>query len=309
MKKIIYVFVILLMSFISMQVYANESNKVLKIFQADAKQLERMWYLEKDNNIYVCIGYDNTLESNLYKYENKKLVTVPMSIDEEYKFRKEYEIEQIDDSDIKKKDLGNNKYLILKRVGESYTDYYMTIEENGKERDISKERYMLFAFGNYGYIDKKYQKIYVFCRDRKKKRIGLYVYDITVNTFKEFHVIKEDEDKVLYSDPVRIPNTPYLMFKGINTPTDWGMYIEEIPEWKAEIENQNKEDKEVKEKKYIIDGPANIREKPKGKTIGSIEDGAEVKILREEEKWYEVERKGIKGWTYKENVKEKQAEK
>jgi hypothetical protein len=131
--------------------------------------------------------------------------------------------------------------LILNRIGESYTDYYLTIEENGKEKDISKNKYALFAWGSYAYIDKKNQKIYMVCKDLKKKTGGLFIYDIAKDTFKEFHVIKTDDDKAItYSNPIRIPNTPYLMLIGAKTGTDWGVYIEEIPEWKTEIESKVK---------------------------------------------------------------------
>ena len=88
-----------------------------------------------------------------------------------------------------------------------------------------------------------------------------------------------------------------------------------IPEWKEEIEAQNKEkavetsnkDESKEEVKYIIDGPANLRDKAKGeKVIAELADKAEVKILNKKGDWYEVQSGDIKGWTFKDNVKEVQ---
>jgi hypothetical protein len=267
MKKIIYVFIIFLMTSILIQVYASEksqNNMPLKIFQAENKQSEAIWYIEKDNTFYLCISYDD-IGVKLYKYKKEELSEVSISKDELYNLKDNYSCKKVSDSDINKKDLGNNRYLILKIIEDTYDDYLMTIEEDGKEKDISKNRYILYGWKSYVYIDKEFQKIYMVCRDLKKKFIGLFVYDITKDTFREFPVVKIDDNKsITYLNPIRIPNTPYLMMLGEKTGTDWGMYIEEIPEWKAEIDRQEKNKKEnPTAKAAYTNGSANVRDNPK----------------------------------------------
>jgi hypothetical protein len=300
------------MASILIQVYASEksqNNMPLKIFQAENKLCEVIWYIEKDNKLYISIGYNNTPESNLYEYEDRELIKIPMTLEEEDKFRDGYEVLRIANPAIKKKDLGNNKYLILKIIEDTYSDYLMTIEENGKEKDISKNRYILYGWKSYAYIDKEFQKIYMVCRDVKKKLTGLFVYDIIKDTFREFPVVKIDDNKsITYLNPIRIPNTPYLMMLGEKTGTDWGMYIEEIPEWKEEIERQEKNKKEnPTAKAAYTNGSANVRDNPKGKVISTLNDWTEVLILEQENDWYHILHADIEGWTYKDNIR--QAEK
>jgi hypothetical protein len=241
MKKILGS--LLLIFLLNQTLYATEKIEVFNVLNAP---IEFSGYLLKDNNIYIDLGYAQEERSKIFKFENKKFQEIVMTQEQVIDFADKYEVVRIDDPDIKRKDLGNNKYLILKRDGDSYTDYFMTIEEDGKERDISKNRYVLFAFGSYAYIDKKHQKIYMVCKDEKKKKQGLYIYDISNDTFIEKYVNKESEyyNSVRYSKPIRIPNTYYLMYFGFKDERNWAVYIEEIPEWKEEIEAQNKDKKE-----------------------------------------------------------------
>jgi hypothetical protein len=304
------------MLLISNQIYAGER---IEVFKVSNEPIEFTWYLIKDNTLFIDLAYTQEARGKIFEFENEKFHEIPMMREDVFKFAKKYEVDRIDDPDIKRKDIENNKYLILKRKGDSYTDYFMTIEENGKEKDISKNRYVLFAFGSYAYIDKEFQKIYFLGEDLKKKVRGLYIYDIINDKFDEMYVIKSNDEKsIIYSNPIRVPNTPYLMFLGVKDEQNWGLYIEEIPEWKEEMEAKNKElsssekegekqdpSSEVKEKKYVIDGPANLREKAKGKkVVGELADKEEVKILNKKGDWYEVQSEKIKGWTFKDNVKE-----
>jgi hypothetical protein len=169
------------------------------------------------------------------------------------------------------------------------------------------------------YIDNLLGKIYF--PGFRKGTHGIYIYDTKNETISDF-VTKKDNDintGLRYGQPIRIPNTQYIMYiedvgnfekKGNVRVIDkvaFNVWIQEIPEWKAELEAKAKEgssEAAVKEKRYVIDGPANVWKKPKGKTIGSIENGVEVKIVSKKGDWYEVESKDMKGWTFKDNVKE-----
>jgi len=54
----------------------------------------------------------------------------------------------------------------------------------------------------------------------------------------------------------------------------------------------------------VIDGPANIREEPEGKIIGSFPDKILVRIHKEFKKWYLVSRENKDyGWTHGNNIK------
>jgi hypothetical protein len=52
-----------------------------------------------------------------------------------------------------------------------------------------------------------------------------------------------------------------------------------------------------------VDGPANCREKPKGKIVSSIPDLAKVNIRGREEDWYRVEFNGKECWTIRNNLR------
>ncbi|MCL2335085.1 MAG: SH3 domain-containing protein, partial [Endomicrobia bacterium] len=53
---------------------------------------------------------------------------------------------------------------------------------------------------------------------------------------------------------------------------------------------------------YGIDGPANVRETPNGKVIGSIENGAYVWVLLKKGDWYKIAYNNLTGWTHKKNL-------
>ena len=309
MKKILLSLLCFVVFFMN-NIFAEKATTVIEVFKSD-KVVEKIWYLEKNANFYMAVGYDGILEAQLFKFENNKFIEIIKKQEEVRKFISKYEVSEIDDPKNEKIDIGDNKYLVLKRIGDSYTDYFLNIEDNGREKDISKNRYALYSFGSYAYIDKTYQKIYMFAKDFKKKKRGLFVYNIKDDVFSEMYTVGLDNyDVPVYSNPIRIPNTQYLMYRFTKNKNNWSIYIEEIPEWKEGIEAQNKEKAANKveskeEVKYIIDGPANLRDKAKSKKIiGSIEDKSEVKILNKKGDWYEVQSGDIKGWTFKDNVKE-----
>jgi hypothetical protein len=87
---------------------------------------------------------------------------------------------------------------------------------------------------------------------------GLYQYDINKNKVEDLKVEKNNAfDNKGIVDPIRIPNTSYLLYHTANLglkPTKYNpekfeqaegveFWIQEIPEWKAEIEVKNKDEK------------------------------------------------------------------
>jgi hypothetical protein len=154
----------------------------------------------------------------------------------------------------------------------------------------------------YIYVDRLNKQFY-FTGYEADEFSGILRYDIKKN---------EIEKIVKYSSPImapmRLPNTPYLMFgvrEGEVEALFLNIYIKEIPEWKAEIEKQ-KENKKLHPtaRKAFIDGPANIRDKPKGKNTATLDDLMEVLILNQENDWYEILYANVRGWTYKDNLKD-----
>jgi ankyrin repeat protein len=51
-----------------------------------------------------------------------------------------------------------------------------------------------------------------------------------------------------------------------------------------------------------IDGPANIRNSPKGNQVASLPDNTRVRVLREKDGWVEIDALGVKGWTHHKNL-------
>ena len=52
-----------------------------------------------------------------------------------------------------------------------------------------------------------------------------------------------------------------------------------------------------------VEGPAHVREKPDGRLLFSIPDGAEVRLIRPEGSWWEVESMRKRGFTHRKNLR------
>jgi hypothetical protein len=157
------------------------------------------------------------------------------------------------------------------------------------------------------YINKKNQKIYMYCYDYKKEVRGLYVYDIVTDSFNEKYVVSIDDKKhEFYLNPQRIPNMQYLIYVGVKQMwNNWSLYTEEVPEWKAETEQQAKNKKENPgAKAAYANGSANIRDNPKGKVISTLNDWTEVLIIEQKNDWYHILYADVDGWTYKDNIRQ-----
>jgi hypothetical protein len=162
-------------------------------------------------------------------------------------------------------------------------------------------------------INANESNIYVY--DIKTKKMSMLIDSLIFNKENEY-------SRKLLMSPLRIPNTSYLMFAEVerrykrikgssdhvfatieSIPDMANIRIIEVPEWKAEIEQQKKNEKLYPNaKKYLIDGPANVRDNPKGKSITMINDGTEVLVLNQQGDWYEILYANVKGWTYKDNL-------
>jgi hypothetical protein len=183
--------------------------------------------------------------------------------------------------------------------------FEIIISDNGKKQKL--EGYDFWpSNGNsdYIYIDRVNKHIYLVGYNFERSEDGILRYDI--KTGKVDFVVKGN----YIMAPIRIPNTVYLMFAV--TEGEWekgkygyNIYIKEIPEWKAEIEKQEENKKLYPTaRKAFIDGPANIRDKPKGKNTATLDDLMEVLILNQENDWYEILYANVRGWTYKDNLKD-----
>jgi hypothetical protein len=325
------------------KVVNNSDVKAKKLLEIN-KRSQLLGYVIKDNTLYLGIWIDTDGKqgkSFVYKYENGRLKDMKMSEKEADDFIETNRIPKTDDLEKQKLEIKDGKYLILRVWAEAINFYNLYIYDGKEERNMTNDRYLAYLIGNYIYIDKENEKIYFdvwnrskyIDKDKKEKQeeeSGMFIYDIRADKFEFFKGIKSEQDKegneVIISciNPIRVPNTEYLMYIAdkktsyvkndslMNTGLE--VWIQEIPEWKEELEAKEKDKNtdEIKsdenksaEVKYVIDGPANLREKAKGKkVVGELADKAEVKILNKKGDWYEVESGEIKGWTYKDNVKE-----
>jgi hypothetical protein len=95
--------------------------------------------------------------------------------------------------------------------------------------------------------------------------------------------------------------------------------LQEIPEWKAEIEQQKKNIKkypeaERAERYYVANGRTDVSDKPMSKEeaqsmgaeikfIAHLKRETEVLVLSKEGEWYEILYADIRGWVYSDDLK------
>ena len=184
----------------------------------------------------------------------------------------------------------------------------IVIIENGKEYEVENCSYV-GDLAETLFVDHKNLKVYF--RGEVEEKTGIAVCDVKK---KEAKLIFKDDDNNKkwynpeYNSPIRIPNTGFLMFCKLpgfysgKFTTD--ILIAEIPEWKAEIEKQKENERLYpKAKKYLINGPANIRDNPKGKSIAYLNDFTEVLVIEQSGDWYKVVYADVIGWTFKDNLR------
>jgi hypothetical protein len=228
------------------------------------KRSELIGYVIKNNEIYVGVWIDTDGKRGkdyLYKYEKDKLKDMKFTEAEIDKFM-EQKIPKTDNLEGEKLEINSNKYLILRGWSEAINFYNFYISDGKKEKNVTNDIYLACLNENYLYIDKENEKIYFDAWNRtkysdkatKEEKSGLYVYDINANTFTLFKGYEDGSVGghpviISYINPIRVPNTSYLMYIADKEGKNGGestmtvateVWIEEIPEWKAELENKNK---------------------------------------------------------------------
>jgi hypothetical protein len=275
--------------------YDNKKLIELNVFEADEEEPYGNYYHEK------------------YKINDKKFIIL-----KGYKVQGWYELYLVDDG---KEIRIADEYIVLGLP--NYTLYFDETTE--KLYFIAKKLKDSDAMDEFPGFESKFY--------------SLYTYDVKQNQLDILMIGSKDNDYLL---PIRVPNTPLLLYlstsdnaqkqyteedeendrkngvslseiqekrsrdnkavyeKGVTLK----VWIKEIPEWKAEIEQQEKNIKKYpKAKQYFIDGPAVIRNNPKGETISTLNDWTRVLVLNQQGDWYEVLYADVKGWTYKDNLR------
>jgi hypothetical protein len=241
MKKKIADIILLFILAISFSTAIEAKEKV--IFTSDSDFIFG-GYVVKNNEIYILFE-EYQEKAIIYKYDNEKLKLINIPEKEIKKILKEVEPFYNTNEALQKIKINEAMFLIFEEV--SYECYKFYICENDNKKDVLGTKYICTAapMGEYVYVDKKNKKIYFSGSDNNKKETGLYVYDINKNIVDEIHTnkINDNYESIIYSSPIRIPNTPYLLYqqeKGSSYQPKRTVYIEEIPEWKAELENKSK---------------------------------------------------------------------
>ena len=234
-----------------------------------------------------------------------------------------------------KYDFGNNITISLNETSQKTGIYKLILSFDGEVKNITDESFLFLIDGDWYtsgvYADHKNKKLYfagiqssnsVINDDNHASFVNLpmdvYVYDILKDTIAV--AASSTHDNIIASYPIRVPNTEYLMyFKAITNSSQTykdpyysyafverilEIHIKEIPEWKEELELQATNKKKYPDaKKYFIDGPASIRDNPKGKEITMLNDWTEVLVLEQQGGWYKLVYADVMGWTYKDNLR------
>jgi hypothetical protein len=246
-----------------------QTKEILEIDKSSALS----YYAIKDNELYLVV-WKSDEGRFLYKYEKEKLKYIKMNKDEIENFVTQYSLTRSDELEGQKIEISGEKSLILRGWTEAINFYNIYISDGQKEKNVTNDRYLAELNSNYLYIDKENEKIYFDAwnrtkytdkqnKERKEEKSGIFVYDIKADKFALFKAIerknleKRDYIEVSYKNPIRVPNTNYLMYIVQKTKSifekqsgtiehylssDIGIevWIEEIPEWKSEIEAKEK---------------------------------------------------------------------
>jgi hypothetical protein len=306
-----YISIILLLLLSFSLSFANQDVSDKLIYSSVSIMQESPSFMINDEGEFF-IGLDgSTFNSiHLYKYEEQKLTNIGLSFDDKQLLNNYYYEYKINDK----------KYVSLKV--DYFDNYFKLVLNNaGSKIGIAKDYVAVGDMYNLFYMDTIHEQFYFsaiseFDRKTSKGReeaLCLYLYDIKTNSM----ILLRKELNKDFFQVIRIPNTQFLLYfsypnvrisfndiveKKISEIVE--IWIREIPEWKAEIEQQRKNEKLYPNaKKYFINGPANIRDNPKGKSIVYLNDWTKVLVLNQQGDWYEILYANIKGWTYKDNLR------
>jgi hypothetical protein len=254
-KKII--FVICLFSILGSCLFADETLKEKIIFSSDIS-FTFAGYIIKNNEVYLSFEEFNKMPV-IYKYKREALELVNnLSVEE----TKQYLAEAMPFYNVIKTSpkivIDKTMYVTLEETG--YELYRIYVYKNENKKDILGNEYVCtpMPMGEYIYVDKENKKIYFAGRNNQKNELGLYTYDIEEDKCYPLKIdVKEHKNDDIYiltsyTNPMRIPNTSFLIYiapKSRNeitaqiinsTSIGTEVYIQEIPEWKAEIEAKAK---------------------------------------------------------------------
>jgi hypothetical protein len=282
-------------------------------------------YVIRENELYVnlWILYDNkTARKCVFKYVNGQLIDMELDEKEAEKYYEEAKSMYDLDSEDNKIIINEKRYIELGEVDNPR----ITLIEGQKERYLGGYVFST-PIPTYMYLDKENEKLYFAGGGVKKVRgkyestRGILVYDIKTGDVSNFALsentprvenmsIEQEKTRDFedYSNPIKVPNTPYLLFyieKRVDNKYFYEIAIKEVPKWKSEIALQEKNKKEnPKAKTAYTNGSANVRDNPKGKVISALNDWTEVLILEQKNDWYHILYADIEGWTYKDNIRQ-----
>jgi hypothetical protein len=314
--------------FASSEITNNEINNDYEVIYTSEKRNSGSdsfyGYVVKNGELYINFWFNTGGEGTavVFKYTDGKLVDMKLSkrkVDENFaEVKPTYNIETESGRVV----IDNDRYIELGTVD----DPSMTLVE-GNKRKYTKNDFVIQIL-TYMYLDKDNEKLYFagsgYKEDGKKFKVisGILIYDIKsgntdafieeperekIDAIKNYEKFKT-KDYEDFFNPIRVPNTPYLLFyieKRVDNKYFYEIAIKEVPEWKAEIDRQEKNKKEnPKAKTAYTNGSANVRDNPKGKVISTLNDWTEVLILEQKNDWYHILYADIEGWTYKDNIRQ-----
>jgi hypothetical protein len=263
MKKIILVLMFCLLNVLS---YGEERNKTdskesrdvinngIKILYTseryDVDGNDFGGYIQKDDGLYINMDIymgKSLSENHVFKYSNGKLIDLKLTEKEVGEYFKQaqsmYDLDSKDNRII----IDEKRYIKLGGVDNPR----ITLVDGKKERYLQG-----YVFSTprltYMYLDKENEKLYFV--GGSVKASGIMEYDIEtgdVKVFAESHHAPRVKDYSLnnirdlesFRNPIRVPNTPYLLFfieKRVNNKYFFEIGIKEVPEWKSELEKKGK---------------------------------------------------------------------
>jgi hypothetical protein len=318
MNKILSI-VLFVCVFVCQPIYVKSEEVKLKepqkLYASQKKSLRFEGYAIDSGLLYILFWHTDseTIKKVLLKYVNgnleESLITKKEAAILEGKLLASYDNRE-------KIEINKNKYIFLKdKYKEAGSERNISFIDGDTIKELAKEYGIFYTmFGTvYYYIDCVNNKFYFSgVKGNYSAGTGIFVWDFILDKCVS---IREDINGIIpklhHYDPIRVPNTEFLLYRAGNGSWSIGgdysfeIWIQEIPEWKAEIEKQEENKKLYPNtKKAFIDGPANIRDTPKGKSVAMLNSFTEVLILNQQGGWYEVLYADVRGWTYKDNLKD-----
>jgi len=281
---------------------------------SDAAVTGSVYYYFKDGDTYV---FSKRFDNFLLKYDNGKFVRIS-PVPQDINTFQSVGIPVANDYNLKEQfQVRDNLYVRF----DPYKTEPIEIVDSGKIYTLTDCFYIKDVDGTYGnsnvYID--YANLKFYFMGEISGETGIAVCDLKT---KEAYLILKDNEfgsttgySLNYS-PVRIPNTGYLTFYQINSsflgasPEDYentvsnsDFMLMEIPEWKQEMDLQNKNEQMYPPAaRYFIKGPAKVYDSPSGQSVSVLGDLTKVLALSQKGDWYEVLYANIRGWMHKDNL-------